>query len=164
MNDTFPVRTCLPGIREVFEHLKTASQNRLRAFTNKAGEFMLKAVKEGVHEETEKPVLRIADHLLRPGRGHLGQSQPRAGGRFDTDPLSASLHAICPFGGVVSIYQIATAGTVYVQKTHAASFILMIIRVPSGGSSAFVLRLALPLGQHPGVVRQAGKEDPRPAV
>ena len=39
---------------------------------------------------------------------------------------SASLHAICPFGGVVSIYQIATAGT-YVQKTHAASFILMII-------------------------------------
>jgi polyferredoxin len=39
---------------------------------------------------------------------------------------SASLHAICPFGGVVSIYQVATAGT-YVQKVHAASFILMII-------------------------------------
>ncbi len=39
---------------------------------------------------------------------------------------SASLHAICPFGGVVSIYQVATAGT-YVQKVHSASFILMII-------------------------------------
>ncbi len=39
---------------------------------------------------------------------------------------SASLHAICPFGGVVSIYQVATAGT-YVQKVHAASFILMAI-------------------------------------
>jgi polyferredoxin len=37
---------------------------------------------------------------------------------------SASLHAICPFGGVVSIYQVATAGT-YVQKVHSASFILM---------------------------------------
>jgi polyferredoxin len=39
---------------------------------------------------------------------------------------SASLHAICPFGGVVSIYQVVTAG-IYVQKVHSASFILMII-------------------------------------
>ncbi len=30
---------------------------------------------------------------------------------------SASLHAICPFGGVVSIYQFATLGT-FVQKIH----------------------------------------------
>jgi polyferredoxin len=37
---------------------------------------------------------------------------------------SASLHAICPFGGVVSIYQVLTAGT-YVKKVHSASFILM---------------------------------------
>ena len=37
---------------------------------------------------------------------------------------SASLHALCPFGGVVSIYQFATAGT-YVKKTHESSFILM---------------------------------------
>ena len=39
---------------------------------------------------------------------------------------SASLHALCPFGGVVSIYQFATVGT-FVQKIHASSFILMII-------------------------------------
>jgi polyferredoxin len=37
---------------------------------------------------------------------------------------SASLHAICPFGGVVSVYQFITAGT-FVRKTHSASFILM---------------------------------------
>lgn len=37
---------------------------------------------------------------------------------------SASLHAICPFGGVVSVYQFATAGT-FVRKIHSASFILM---------------------------------------
>ncbi|MBI4928833.1 MAG: 4Fe-4S binding protein, partial [Anaerolineae bacterium] len=39
---------------------------------------------------------------------------------------SASLHALCPFGGVVTIYQYATAGT-FVQKIHESSFILMII-------------------------------------
>ncbi len=38
----------------------------------------------------------------------------------------ASLHAICPVGGVVSIYQFATVGT-FAQKTHEASFVLMII-------------------------------------
>ena len=37
---------------------------------------------------------------------------------------SASLHAICPFGGVVSIYQQVTAST-YVKKIHESSFILM---------------------------------------
>lgn len=37
---------------------------------------------------------------------------------------AASLHAICPFGGVVSIYQLLTAGT-YVKKVHSASAILM---------------------------------------
>ena len=37
---------------------------------------------------------------------------------------SASLHAVCPFGGVVSIYQYATTGT-YVKKIHESSFILM---------------------------------------
>lgn len=37
---------------------------------------------------------------------------------------SASLHAICPFGGVVSVYQFITAGT-FVRKIHSASFILM---------------------------------------
>jgi polyferredoxin len=37
---------------------------------------------------------------------------------------SASLHAICPFGGVVSVYQFITTGT-FVHKVHSASFILM---------------------------------------
>jgi polyferredoxin len=37
---------------------------------------------------------------------------------------SASLHAICPFGGVVSVYQFITTGT-FVRKTHSASMILM---------------------------------------
>ncbi len=39
---------------------------------------------------------------------------------------SASLHALCPFGGVVTIYQYVTQGT-FVQKIHESSFILMII-------------------------------------
>ncbi len=39
---------------------------------------------------------------------------------------SASLHALCPFGGVVSIYQFITSGT-FVQKIHESSFVLMII-------------------------------------
>lgn len=37
---------------------------------------------------------------------------------------SASLHALCPFGGVVSIYQVATGGG-FVQKIHESSWILM---------------------------------------
>lgn len=45
-----------------------------------------------------------------------------------TIPLigSASLHAICPFGGVVSIYQFVTTG-LFVQKIHESSFILMFV-------------------------------------
>jgi len=39
---------------------------------------------------------------------------------------TASLHAICPFGGVVSVYQLATIGT-FVQKIHSAAFVLMVI-------------------------------------
>lgn len=39
---------------------------------------------------------------------------------------SASLHALCPFGGVVSIYQFLTVGT-FVQKIHESSFVLMFI-------------------------------------
>ena len=38
----------------------------------------------------------------------------------------ASLHAICPFGGVVTIYQYITSGS-FVQKIHESSFYLMII-------------------------------------
>jgi polyferredoxin len=40
----------------------------------------------------------------------------------------ASLHALCPFGGVVTIYQYATVGT-FVQKIHESSFVLMVIGV-----------------------------------
>jgi len=39
---------------------------------------------------------------------------------------AASTHALCPFGGVVSIYQYLTSGT-YVKKIHDASFILMYV-------------------------------------
>ena len=38
----------------------------------------------------------------------------------------ASLHSICPFGGVVSIYQYISTGT-YTQKIHGSAFVLMII-------------------------------------
>ena len=36
----------------------------------------------------------------------------------------ASLHAVCPFGGVVTLYNLATLGT-FIQKIHASSIILM---------------------------------------
>ncbi|MBN2387465.1 MAG: 4Fe-4S binding protein [Anaerolineales bacterium] len=39
---------------------------------------------------------------------------------------SASLHALCPFGGVVSLYEYATSGT-FVQKIRDSSFVLMTI-------------------------------------
>jgi hypothetical protein len=39
---------------------------------------------------------------------------------------NASLHALCPFGGVVTIYEYATAGS-FVQKIHESSFVLMVI-------------------------------------
>lgn len=39
---------------------------------------------------------------------------------------AASLHALCPFGGVVTAYQFAAAGT-FVKKVHDSSFILMIL-------------------------------------
>ena len=37
---------------------------------------------------------------------------------------TASLHAICPFGGVVTIWQFLTTGT-FIQKIHESSLILM---------------------------------------
>jgi polyferredoxin len=39
---------------------------------------------------------------------------------------SPSLHAVCPFGGVVSIYQFVTQGN-FTKKIHESSFVLMII-------------------------------------
>ena len=41
---------------------------------------------------------------------------------------TASLHAICPFGGIVSIYNFAALGT-FVQKIHSSSFILMLTAI-----------------------------------
>jgi len=40
----------------------------------------------------------------------------------------ASLHAICPFGGVVTVYEFVTAGT-FIQKIHSSAFILMILGI-----------------------------------
>lgn len=40
----------------------------------------------------------------------------------------ASLHAICPFGGVVSFWQLATAGTL-VKKVHESSVALAVIAI-----------------------------------
>lgn len=42
----------------------------------------------------------------------------------------ASLHAICPFGGVVTIYDFVTTGG-FIQKIHSSAFILMILGVLS---------------------------------
>ena len=39
---------------------------------------------------------------------------------------NTSLHAVCPFGSVVSLHQFATVGT-FTQKIHESSFILMIL-------------------------------------
>lgn len=41
---------------------------------------------------------------------------------------SASLHALCPFGGVTTIYQFIVSGT-FVKKLHESSFVLMTIGI-----------------------------------
>jgi len=38
----------------------------------------------------------------------------------------ASLHALCPFGGVVTLYNLATLGT-FIQKIHMSAVILMVL-------------------------------------
>lgn len=38
----------------------------------------------------------------------------------------ASLHSLCPYGGVVTLYHLATVGT-FVQKIHSSAVILMIL-------------------------------------
>jgi polyferredoxin len=40
----------------------------------------------------------------------------------------ASLHAICPFGGVATIYEFAASGS-FIQKIHSSSFILMLLGI-----------------------------------
>lgn len=39
---------------------------------------------------------------------------------------SASLHAVCPFGGVETLYTFTTTGS-FIQKIHESSFVLMVI-------------------------------------
>lgn len=40
----------------------------------------------------------------------------------------ASLHAICPFGGIATIYEFAASGN-YIQKIHSSAFILMFLGI-----------------------------------
>ncbi len=67
---------------------------------------------------------------------------------------SASLHALCPFGGVVTIYQFATTGT-FVQKIYESAFNLNDTRFSPGHPlwSGF-LRLGLSARNHPGMGQQ----------
>lgn len=39
---------------------------------------------------------------------------------------SASLHGLCPFGGVVSIYEIVTKG-VFIKKVHESSMVILLV-------------------------------------
>lgn len=48
------------------------------------------------------------------------------GGGGVTFLSTASLHAICPFGGVVTLYNLATVGT-YIQKIHASALVLLVL-------------------------------------
>jgi len=59
---------------------------------------------------------------------------------------NASIHAICPFGGVVSIYQYFVLGT-FVKKIHESSFILMWISfILAAGFGAVLCGWICPLG------------------
>ncbi len=69
-------------------------------------------------------VILVALIVLNNALEDTGMSIPLIG--------SASLHAICPFGGVVSIYEFFSDGR-FIQKIHASSFILM--------AAAFVLAI-----------------------
>lgn len=57
-------------------------------------------------------VIAVNHSLEETGRGFL--------------PGSASLHAVCPFGGIVSLYQLFASGTL-VKKIHESSLVLMVI-------------------------------------
>lgn len=59
---------------------------------------------------------------------------------------NASLHAICPFGGVVSIYKYFVSGT-FVRKIHESSFILMWISfILAVGFGPIICSWVCPLG------------------
>jgi|GEM_PF-2673691 len=70
---------------------------------------------------------------------------------------NASLHAVCPFGGVVSLYQFATVGN-FTQKIQQSSLILMILVFNPGLPVRLgLLRLGVPVGELPGVGWQVGQ-------
>ena len=69
----------------------------------------------------------------------------------------ASLHALCPFGGVVSVYNLATLGT-FVKKIHASSCDTYVADSVSGCAlRSGLLRLGMPAGFCAGMDRK-GRE------
>lgn len=71
---------------------------------------------------------------------------------------SVSLHAICPFGGVVSIYKFATAG-LFVQKIHESSFILMFAAfILAIGFGPLICSWVCPLGTFQEWVAKLGRK------
>ncbi|MDY0092374.1 MAG: 4Fe-4S binding protein [Candidatus Vecturithrix sp.] len=71
---------------------------------------------------------------------------------------SASLHAVCPFGGVVSIYTYFSTG-VFVKKTHVSSFILMwIVLLLSLGLGAVFCGWVCPFGTVQELIGKIGRK------
>lgn len=71
---------------------------------------------------------------------------------------TASLHAICPFGGVVSIYEFFTSGT-FVQKIHESSFILMTIAlILAIGFGPLICGWICPLGTFQELLSNIGRK------
>ena len=71
---------------------------------------------------------------------------------------SPSLHAVCPFGGVVSIYTYLTEGT-FVKKTHSSSWILMwIVLILSLGFGAVFCGWVCPFGRVQEFLGKIGKK------
>lgn len=71
---------------------------------------------------------------------------------------NASVHALCPFGGVVSIYQYFVSGT-YVKKIHESAFILMWISfILAVGFGPLICGWVCPLGSIQEWISSLGKK------
>jgi len=71
---------------------------------------------------------------------------------------SASLHAICPFGGIVSIYEFITVGK-FAQKIHDSSFILMFAAfILAIGFGPLICGWVCPLGSFQQWIANAGRK------